>query len=479
MAIASFFQLSKRKNSTLQPTGTGTDIDVKLKSGTSLLSPTFLLNISGRPTFNYVSFEGRYYFINDIVSIANDLWEIQCNVDALATYKSDIGATSALILYADGGRNDIVDTRIPIESDISIHSNDMAVNGFTINQIAYGSEIISVTGIGSFGVYMLQNKADLYHMIENVGAWWSGLSISTVQDALQQFFYGGSASQCLKNAIALPFEMTVSQYDPNFGPQEQLFLGDYPCTNNGAPIWVHRVNNPIYKKSTTIQIPWQYSDWKRHSPYTTVQLYLPMFGTLNLNSDELINASSLDITYSLNIASGDLAVEVATDAPIKIIYTASNNVAMSLPFGSANISPTKIFSAGATAIAGIASGAIGALGAESAKAGALAFAGKAGAGLSLSASQLLGSGTQSGGGGLSGGASQGLFKDIRVTTITRTLTDTQANLNDIMGKPVFEKHTIGTYSGYVQTDGFTISGSMTDTERDIINSAMDGGVYYE
>lgn len=479
MATANFYTFSKRKNSTLQPTGTGTQIDVNLKSGTSLLSPTFLLNVSGRPTYNYVGFEGRYYFITDIISVRNDLWEIQCTVDALASWKTDIGSTQAIILYADGGRNDIVDTRIPLESDITISSNTQALNGFTINQIASGSVIISVTGVGSFGNYMLQTKSDLYHMIENVGAYWSGLSISSVEDALQQFFYGGNVADCLKNAIALPFEMTVSATDPNFGPQEQLYLGSYPCTNSGSPIMVHRVNNPIYKKSTTIAIPWQVSDWRKHSPYTTVQLYLPLFGTMNLNADELINATSLDITYSLNITSGDLAVEVATDSPIKIIYTASNNVAMSLPFGSANISPTKIMGAGATAIGGLIAGVGGAIGAESKAAAAAAFGAKAGAGLAMSAGQLLGSGQQSGGGGLSGGASQGLFKDISCSTVTKILTDTQANFSGVMGKPVMQKATIGSYSGYVETDGLSVAGNMTDSERDIINSAFNGGAYYE
>ena len=65
------------------------------------------------------------------------------------------------------------------------------------------------------------------------------------------------------------------------------------------------------------------------------------------------------------------------------------------------------------------------------------------------------------------------------TTYSKQLTDSQSNLDSIMGKPIFEKHTIGTYSGYVQTDGLSIAGDMTDTERETINSAFDGGAYYE
>lgn len=475
MANANFYTFAKRKNSTLLPSGSPSTIDIQLKSGTSLISPTFLLNYSGRPAFNYVEFEGRYYFINDVTSVRNDLWELACTEDFLGSWKSDIGSTTALILYATGGRNDIADTRINVESDILVNTSEKALNGFDINQIAAGSVILSVTGIGSFGNYMLQNYADMYHMIEDVGAWWSTLGVASVEDALQQFFYGGNVADCLKNAIALPFAMTASDYSANFGPQEQLYLGSYPCTNNGSPIFVHRVNNPIYKATTTISIPWQVSDWRRHSPYTTLMLYLPLIGTMNLPTDELINQSSLDITYSLNISSGDLAVEVSTDSPINIIATASNNVAMSLPFGSANISPTKLMGAGLTSIAGIAAG----IAAGAAGKGVAAALGAAGSGMALGASQLLGAGEQSGGGGLSGGASQGLFKNIKLVAITKQLTDSQANLDSIIGKPVMKKAAISTYSGFVQCDGAEVAGNMLDQERDAINNFLNGGIYYE
>jgi len=61
MATLTYYTFSKRHKSTKQPTG-GSQIDVQLKDGTSLISPVFLLNWSGIPSFNYVGFEGRFYF---------------------------------------------------------------------------------------------------------------------------------------------------------------------------------------------------------------------------------------------------------------------------------------------------------------------------------------------------------------------------------------------------------------------------------
>ncbi len=46
------------------------------------------------PEFNYIWIKdfSRYYFVNDIVHIASNLWEIHAHVDVLFTYKDQIKA---------------------------------------------------------------------------------------------------------------------------------------------------------------------------------------------------------------------------------------------------------------------------------------------------------------------------------------------------------------------------------------------------
>lgn len=43
-------------------------------------------------TYNYcyISEFGRYYFINNITSVRNGLWKIDCSVDVLMSYKTSI-----------------------------------------------------------------------------------------------------------------------------------------------------------------------------------------------------------------------------------------------------------------------------------------------------------------------------------------------------------------------------------------------------
>ena len=72
-----------------------------LKDSTSVFKPIVRIASDNGdiPTFNYMYIQalGRYYFIDDIVSINNNLWEISAHVDVLETYKNDILGNSAIL----------------------------------------------------------------------------------------------------------------------------------------------------------------------------------------------------------------------------------------------------------------------------------------------------------------------------------------------------------------------------------------------
>lgn len=71
-----------------------------LKDQTSILRPTIRIRTSESiHTYNYMyiaEFE-RYYFIDDIVSVNNGVWEVSGHVDVLETYKNSILSNDAVI----------------------------------------------------------------------------------------------------------------------------------------------------------------------------------------------------------------------------------------------------------------------------------------------------------------------------------------------------------------------------------------------
>ena len=74
--------------------------DVLLKKDTSILRPVLTLaSDEDIYTYNYlyIPMFGRYYFIDDIRSVHDNLWEISAHVDVLETYKTDILSQQAVI----------------------------------------------------------------------------------------------------------------------------------------------------------------------------------------------------------------------------------------------------------------------------------------------------------------------------------------------------------------------------------------------
>lgn len=71
-----------------------------LRESTSILSPSIKIVVDSLPTFNYCyiqAFGSRYYFVTNITSIRQNLWQIDLKCDVLMTYKTDILTQSAII----------------------------------------------------------------------------------------------------------------------------------------------------------------------------------------------------------------------------------------------------------------------------------------------------------------------------------------------------------------------------------------------
>lgn len=69
-----------------------------LKDGTSVENPVILLtNYNDIHDFNYMYIDEwqRYYFITDIVSVRNGLWEIHAHVDVLMSFSQQIRGCTA------------------------------------------------------------------------------------------------------------------------------------------------------------------------------------------------------------------------------------------------------------------------------------------------------------------------------------------------------------------------------------------------
>lgn len=88
-----------------------------LRDGSSIIDPVILLEVeqAGWPYTNanymYIQEFNRYYYVTNIISVHNRLWEIHAHVDVLMSYKEQIRQQTAIVarqeskynLYLDDG----------------------------------------------------------------------------------------------------------------------------------------------------------------------------------------------------------------------------------------------------------------------------------------------------------------------------------------------------------------------------------------
>ena len=474
MATAYTWSFAKRHNSTLQPTGTGTSITLNLKGGSDILAPVFLLNSSGIPTFNYFSFEGRFYFVTGVKSVRDNLWEISAAVDVLATFKTVIQNTSAHVLYYNHSNTEITDHRLSCKTTQSTSVSTGSFGNFG-NDGGTPGYVLTVVGKDSIAAYAvtesnlqglidqnffdaLDNNLNNITPVDDQGSTAETIadSIRWFADMLQteigSFTYSDNASANIRACHLLPIS-----YAAIGGTVEQIYLGRMNSGHTGL-----RITDRTYTDSATVTIPWQASDWRRNAPYHEIFLYIPAIGLTAISPSDVVGETSLTVKVSMDKLSGDAIVEVATSTKTIAYYT--SNFATPYPIGASQITPLQASTAIGSAAAALA------VSSNPALAGAMAGLGLANA-LQQNPTCI---------GSNAGGAILGVnASNVYCITIFHDTTVTPSSVASVIGTPFNGVMSLSGITGYVQTSGANVAGLMTDTERQEINSLLDGGIYIE
>lgn len=465
MAQATFYTISKRNNSTLVPIGAGVTFDIKLKDGESLLKPVFRLYLTSRPVWNYCQYEGRYYFIRDIINVRNDLWELSCECDILATYKSDIQATNAFVLYDSADNTEIIDNRLPTKTTPIYAENNVILNE---NASAAGSYLCCVTGETSTDVFRIPNVSwltniiadpthGLRHYIDDIYAdqtwsdWTEAIAEFTRTTGKNMIASGNNIFDNIRSIIWVPWRIETTQ-------NKMFNLGAW---YSGASADV--VTTIFQRTSAQVAIPWQFSDWRRNEPYTYVYLYIPFIGVIHIPSSQVIDKSVIDVEMAFNQISGEIAFRVYAGTTQLGAYGA--NTAVQVPFGASQISPAQKMNGIVSAASGIA-GAIATGNVITAAAGAAA---------ALGAVRPIGATV----GGIGGGAGGALDLHLRCFTVSHDTVVAPNSIAATIGTPTYAQQSLAGKTGYIKTTDASVAGSMTSEERQLINAMLDGGIYIE
>ena len=309
MITLQFGVVRKKRNSTYIPQDSELPATqyASLKNGCSDHNPVFLLsNTNNVFPFNYVKWDNWYYFIDDVVREKNQLVSVHCSLDVLATYKTDILNTTAFVAYSSiSGGSWLPDTRIPVLNNVSVSKNTLQlpfINTEANTETYYLTVIGGKNTVGGCTTYALsraqltelvralttENTRELNHFLS--------LDFSTPEKAIQALTEAmastqlwsnsfGSATQCIRSC-------TWSSLNCAFDGAESIYLGDYD-----VGIWASVAQVKPQKGNLSISIPWQYSDWRRAN-IEDIYLYLPFVGMISINSENIVNESSINISIA-------------------------------------------------------------------------------------------------------------------------------------------------------------------------------------
>lgn len=475
MQVKLWKNFTKRKNSTKRPTG-GETLDVHLKSQCNKFNPRFIVNKNDY-TYNYCSAFGLYYYITDIISINNNMIELVCSIDPLASYKNEIQNLKTYINYCSSYDNDmLIDKRCNTKE---LHNNLIPI---TIPNICtktngllrkcYSIQVLnSETGDTEFVTTYVCLSDDVTNLVSDFMT--TSGSASWVDDL--NHLVDKPISAFVKCTF-LPFDYTsYFDYDPT-----KIKIGNHEFDN--ASGWLLSDSNRVYKPNDiNITLPWSYSDFRRNEPYSKLSVYCPLLGIVELPTNSFVDANSITIKTAYDLVTGDITLIFGKTITRTIgdlfipITTINYNLSYNIPIASQSYNTDKII----TSLSAL-GGSAGTLASGIATQNPLKV-GAGAAGLIASSTSIpnafsLNSTIKSTTEGISMLAAYDDFKLIYNYHSTDTLDN---DYTTYKGRPYEKINTISNLSGYIECSDATIDCTAPDNIKEQINSFLNTGFYLE
>ena len=455
------YKFTKRANSTKRPTN---EPQLKLdgwhKKTTSLYKPTFTVT-ERLVGYSYLKWEQMYYYITDIIFIRKDYYELVCELDDLATYKENILNTTAYVLYSASNVNyQLVDARLSTSNVPTIKTS--AANLITDGASNMTSGTFVITYVTSQPTY---GASGVLHLSYD-GC--MGVAQSLVSDGFKGWLESfpkqfNGAYDALLSCLYLPFVWS-STADKN------VVLGGYDTGVTGR-----LPGNHSY--SCDVTIPWAFNDFRNLPPYTSLMLYLPAYGFIELNPCDYIGNSSVSVELIVDGLTGTGTYLVGNNFKASTTFATPINIG-TIKSNAVGATMSALSTVGATAGAIATSIATGGLGAPAAIGAASSIAGMAAHTYIASQQRSLGSVGSNGGLAsiyLSPIADWGM---VQALIIAHNTVQEPSALTQTLGGTCHQALQLKTLSGYCQTINASVN-TPNLTASNKINSMLDGGIFIE
>lgn len=343
---ATFGVTPKTMNSTWRQMSSTITLNVKLKEKCSRHDPVFIVEGLNKLTrYNYCNWESGWYWIDDLVYVTNDIQEVHCRLDPMATFRDDIANVNGICVYGDADHwNDLMDDiRFGPDDLLSAHGGykpiDMGTNfwAWDLSNSTVMLDVIETTPNSGFKKYALSyyqfqqlmyslNTSTLDQACADVKAGhgaWSAITTQGAQDiATLISALGGSASwqECILGATWLPFNFAHVYNDAGNPQVTEIRIGavKVPLTGNGCyqvkyPVKAVGGHQYINKSDAFISL---LDDLRfvRNPRWLSVQLKTP--GGIQVINDAILREDAtwpLNINTDVDVVSGKWNMTITTN----------------------------------------------------------------------------------------------------------------------------------------------------------------------
>jgi len=462
---------SKARNSTRVPSTTEghiTETICYLKDPTSIIKPTLIIQgadstFEGKqfPDYNYCYIKDfhRYYFITNVTSISALVWQIDCEVDVLATYRKEILATKAFVMYAQSSYNSMLpDSRLAK----SVSSTDINSSIEFTPYSKMGTYVLNVVGHGTSG----QNgfTATYAMTAAQLKALGDKLTDQSIWESLKKQL--DNPLDYILNCVWMPIDLSLIS-----GSSSTIWLGNYDTGISGKLISGTTVDANFF---LIIDLPYHdelsttYSDYRNTEPYTECRVFLPGVGLVQLPLIRILksgaNRPTIYIDLTIDITTGECLYLIKDFDKKGMIMTVSGTFGVDVPVASQTSNAIGALSGIGASIGAVA---MAAALPETATA-ALVGAGIAAAGSVVSTATSVSQQFSHIKGGLGGRVGAEANANIVLTVSYWKISDTPSNCLSTIGLPLFKTVTLGSLSGLVKCSGAWVKAECTDTEHQMI-----------
>lgn len=306
-----FYKFEKKINSTKQPTTETEQLEshVALKESSSFLNPSFLIEMNSFKYWNYCYLEetNSFYYITDIISVRNTIWEIHCTMDLLASYRNKIMNTTSYVVRSQTNFDDkISDAMIPCRANMieSVVKESGAIA--SDNPINEGGFVLTVIGKEP------PEGSTINHVTQGVIPYF--LTHLQMQNFVKNFMNEANFSNEIPNAVVKtffnPFQYVVScmwiPVKPSVASESDISFGWFTISG----VKGHVIREISVRKVYSLNIPWIYQDFRKFEPYTKIKIYVPYCGIFDISPSSVANYDIIYAVQRLDISTGQLLTEI-------------------------------------------------------------------------------------------------------------------------------------------------------------------------